>query len=189
MEIDKARLEYLRQQTGGVYCFERDGVKMIVEFDRVYLDTQADTLQSLKSDPVRFLEKITQLERWGLEEEYLQREMAENRRLIAARAAKARPSVAKSRSGTVYVILSENGFCKIGLTTGNLDNRLKQILTASPFRLKLMHSFPAPDCREAEATLHRKFSEKRRQGEWFDLSRDDIAWLRTIQSWPSGVAA
>lgn len=87
----------------------------------------------------------------------------------------------RTTAGYVYVIKSENGRYKIGLTR-NLDARLSSIATASPFLTQLAHYFKTSQMRELEKALHDHFAAKRQQGEWFELDREDMDWLRDLNA-------
>lgn len=65
---------------------------------------------------------------------------------------------------------------KIGKTC-NLDNRLRQLQTASPFPLRVWWSQETTDP-ELEGKLHRHFSDRRVSGEWFQFGEAD--WLELL---------
>ena len=73
----------------------------------------------------------------------------------------------------VYVIQSETGAVKIGRSE-DPDGRLRAIQAAHPAALKLCHSSAVrEDCSLVESTAHRLLANKRKIGEWFDVSVDD----------------
>lgn len=70
------------------------------------------------------------------------------------------------RPGYVYAIRNDGSEAvKIGFS-GSPLNRLRQLQTASPSRLRLLCAIPA--FHTYEATLHETFSARRLSGEWFD---------------------
>jgi Meiotically up-regulated gene 113 len=78
--------------------------------------------------------------------------------------------------GFVYIIQASSGHVKIG-KANNVQSRLSALRTASPFPLILINSIPCEDPSSIEKTLHRLFSDKRVNGEWFMLHIKDIEYL------------
>lgn len=86
------------------------------------------------------------------------------------------PTVEKSQSstlGTVYLYKARN-FYKIG-RTNNSDRRDREIKLQLPFEAKLVHRIETDDPVGIEKYWHNRFAAKRKNGEWFCLSDDDIA--------------
>ncbi|WP_078531189.1 GIY-YIG nuclease family protein [Streptomyces sp. PsTaAH-124] len=72
----------------------------------------------------------------------------------------------------VYLIGSpESPLVKIGYTD-NPERRLRHLQTGSPLPLQLLALFEGGCI--TEAALHRRFADKRRHGEWFDLGPDPV---------------
>lgn len=89
-------------------------------------------------------------------------------------------SVPDEFSGYVYLIATRDmTFFKIGAST-NPPDRLADIQTSNPDRCTLLHYFPCLSLFAAEKKLHEVFSHKKASGDWFQLSREDVAWLLTI---------
>lgn len=91
-------------------------------------------------------------------------------------------------NGFVY-ILEGGGYCKIGRTC-NPNKRIAQISPKLPFDTTLVHMIPTDDSLRLEAILHERFENKRVNGEWFNLDREDIKWLTgwkkvTFSVWPN----
>lgn len=80
---------------------------------------------------------------------------------------------------SVYFIEAVDlGLVKIG-TASSPKERLIDLQTASPSPLRLIREIPGSF--KTEHDLHVRFNEKRIRGEWFSLSRDDIASCNGIE--------
>lgn len=104
---------------------------------------------------------------------------------VAQRAKPARPAP-PNRAGYIYLVEGENSY-KIGKSK-QLPARLKAFGLQLPFTTTLIHSIPTSDMVWAETSLHRTFAHCRKNGEWFDLTPDEVAWVCAIPSLePEGV--
>ncbi len=83
-------------------------------------------------------------------------------------------------SGSVYLIRAENGLYKIGKAV-NVAVRLQSLAAAIPMKWEMVHSFRAANHSTAEWRLHKRFADKREVGEWFRLSREDVAYIQALQ--------
>lgn len=82
--------------------------------------------------------------------------------------------------GFVYLMGNTNlGYYKIGLSS-NVDRRLTQISPKTPFQVEILHSIPVEDMRYAEGFLHRRFASVHTNGEWFRLTKDDVAFIKHL---------
>lgn len=82
-------------------------------------------------------------------------------------------------SGYVYLITSEVGLTKIGLTD-DVQKRFGSIDSCSPCRIELHHCQFVQDTNRLERLLHQHFASKRVKGEWFNLDADEIQQAKEI---------
>lgn len=74
----------------------------------------------------------------------------------------------------VYIIKNiENGLFKIGYST-NPKNRISSIKTSAGVEIDEIEVAEVVNGRNVEKHLHRLFKNKRKLGEWFKLSKNDI---------------
>lgn len=90
-----------------------------------------------------------------------------------------------AEAGFIYCLHDGVGHYKIGRTK-QLHRRLHQITTQPPFPIQLEFAFRATDAITFEAHLHDRLAEHRLRGEWFTLTKDQIAevcremWVETF---------
>jgi hypothetical protein len=76
--------------------------------------------------------------------------------------------------GFVYLIkYGSSNLYKIGLSK-NPKERLKQLQSAIPENLFLLHTIEASNMMELEAYFHQMFSHCRARSEWFELTDDEV---------------
>ncbi|MEK7354549.1 MAG: GIY-YIG nuclease family protein, partial [Chloroflexota bacterium] len=74
-----------------------------------------------------------------------------------------------------YVYLMKSGrFYKIGLSN-NVERRNYELGIKLPEDVNILHKIRTDDPSGIENYWHNRFSDKRKQGEWFDLSKEDVS--------------
>ena len=77
--------------------------------------------------------------------------------------------------GKVYLLANDEwSQFKIGISTKNIDSRLRSLKTGNGSEITLVKSFDTIHHRKVEKWMHNKHHSKRLVGEWFALSDDDI---------------
>jgi len=85
----------------------------------------------------------------------------------------------KTRAGYVYLILADSGHYKIGRSV-NPDDRMKTFQLTLPFEVEFEHIVQCDDMVMLERELHQRFDHQRVNGEWFDLSPDDVDYIKSL---------
>lgn len=78
-------------------------------------------------------------------------------------------------NGIIYLICDPaSDLFKIGMTTGKVERRLKQLQTGNGTDLFIRKVYECEYPRELEKRLHWHFGSKKEVGEWFRLDVNDI---------------
>lgn len=82
----------------------------------------------------------------------------------------------------VYVIkdISASGYYKIG-KTNNPARRLRKFEVLLPISIHIITIIPCDDMTKLESSLHGQFWRKRVNGEWFNLSGDDLESILPVE--------
>ncbi len=82
--------------------------------------------------------------------------------------------------GYVYLIWAQStGYFKIGKSK-YCSVRLRNLQTGNVGKLGLVCSIPTDDMSKLEKQLHKQFEHRRVSGEWFALTWDDSAVIRSM---------
>lgn len=89
----------------------------------------------------------------------------------------------RPQDNTDFVYLIRMGPTKIYKIGKSNDpkGRLDSLQTANPYKLKLVHAFSADNASAAEEDLHAYFHDKRMQGEWFRLTKEEADKLCQVK--------
>lgn len=83
----------------------------------------------------------------------------------------------KKSPGYVYFVKC-NDVVKIGRTK-NLKERMEVYSVKSPFETEILHQVETDNCVRLERHFHAIFMDKRTDGEWFRLTKQDIADIKS----------
>lgn len=83
--------------------------------------------------------------------------------------------------GCVYLVAGVGyDIHKIG-SSQDITKRLRYFRTNLPFQVELIHKIETTAPAKLERELHKKFSDKRVNGEWFRLDQADIELFKAYQ--------
>ena len=85
----------------------------------------------------------------------------------------------KDTSGYVYLLQSETGHYKIGRTK-NPKHRYKTFGTKLPFKVEFIALIKSDDMYQLERDLHSMYAPQRIDGEWFDLTSDNVERIKSL---------
>ncbi len=97
------------------------------------------------------------------------------------RVAPGRMAVECSGEGTVYVIRCEGTDCyKVGITRGEVGERLRELQTGCPYRLVVVSSVIVDNALRVEGLLHEALAGSHVRGEWFTLDEGALGRVEGI---------
>lgn len=77
--------------------------------------------------------------------------------------------------GKVYLVgIPDEERYKIGWTRGKIDKRISPLQTGNPKKIEVIHLFETEHYMYVETWMHKQFASKRMEGEWFELSQEDV---------------
>ena len=77
--------------------------------------------------------------------------------------------------GYIYLIRNINFEYKIGITKKSVNKRVKQLQTGNPHQLEIVSFFFIKNYNKVEKSLHNIYKNKRLNGEWFNLTKEDVS--------------
>lgn len=88
------------------------------------------------------------------------------------------PKVKQTKSGFVYLIKRDSDY-KIGVSS-KPKSRITAIQTGSASPVETICLIKTDDMENLELALHNRFAEKRIRGEWFNLSTEDVEYIKSL---------
>ena len=76
--------------------------------------------------------------------------------------------------GYVY-LLTDGELYKIGVTRGSIDKRIAKLQTGNPYIIQMLDCYETDNPFKIEKILHFRYSDKRVNNEWFELSNEDVS--------------
>lgn len=80
--------------------------------------------------------------------------------------------------GVVYMLQAGQHF-KIGKSV-NPNKRIGQLKTQLPYAVTVVHTIRAANPAQVESHWHRRFASKRLNGEWFDLTPEEVTEFKSV---------
>jgi hypothetical protein len=106
-------------------------------------------------------------------------DLEEERRRAVQRQQPAPTKKRRKVGGYVYLLNSPSNYYKIGRSK-DPHSRKATFDIKLPFEVEFEHIIKTNDMIELEEQLHLRFAHCRVNGEWFDLSADDVAYIKSI---------
>lgn len=77
--------------------------------------------------------------------------------------------------GKVYIVgIPDERRYKIGWTKGTIDKRVAPLQTGNPKKIEVINLFETEFHVRVETWMHNKHSSKRMEGEWFNLTDEEV---------------
>lgn len=96
-------------------------------------------------------------------------------------------AIQRGLEGYVYILVG--GDCRTYYKIGRSKYppaRLYIVSTQLPFRVELLHLIKSDNAAKAEFFLHRRFADKRLNGEWFALDPEDVYYICNLTGYVNG---
>lgn len=91
----------------------------------------------------------------------------------------------RTKSGWVYVLKAPDHLYKIGKTTRDPSERIKEFSPKLPFETSLFCAIPCKDVDWYETVIHEALEKQRVRGEWFRLEAIHLRYFREILAFQS----
>jgi hypothetical protein len=85
----------------------------------------------------------------------------------------------KPNPGYVYLIKNSEGHYKIGKSV-NPSKRIESLGVVLPFPIEAVHIISSNRMSKLEKELHGRFEDKHIAGEWFELTQDDVEYIKSL---------
>jgi hypothetical protein len=82
--------------------------------------------------------------------------------------------------GIVYFLRAEDkDLFKVGITRNEIWRRIASIQTGCPYELQLYGRIDLPTFQSVERAIHEEWKDRRRRGEWFAVTPDEVNEMLT----------
>lgn len=93
---------------------------------------------------------------------------------------KTKPKPHSLAEGFVYLLKTPQGLYKIGRSK-NAEKRITKLGVKLPYPIYPLAIIKTSDMVALEKVLHARFEEKRVNGEWFELSDEDVQYIKSLE--------
>lgn len=151
-----------------------------------------DSYQDIEAEIRRYFPRIKNANTWaicelGESENCLKRYgyfdicQRVNKQMICSKCIEKQEKEKEKYPGYIYLIGNQaEGIYKIGLSHKPKE-RYKAFKTKLPFEVKIIHQIGVDNMEKAEKKLHVHFQNKRTNGEWFNLTEQDVEFILKIK--------
>jgi hypothetical protein len=82
--------------------------------------------------------------------------------------------------GYVYCVSVHDRYYKIGITSGDPFSRMRGLQVGCPYEISFVWCVFVANPNKVEKIIHTKYEQKRKRGEWFELSSDEVRQINKI---------
>lgn len=158
----------------------RFGVAFCIEDGMLHLHSSSGFLM-----PIREIKKIVSFLEYTIEnfdeKKSIENEIKDIKEWIEYKKKPIIKEEKKVKEGYVYLVIGENGRYKIGCSR-DVEKRIQQLKTSSCENHELVYKFKCKNPYEKEQELHEKFNNKRVHSEWFELTKQDVQFIKGIKN-------